>query len=373
MAGDEDFSDISLLCVEDEQAAREKLCDALSRHYHGMRIFTGNDGEQGLECFHRNRPEIVVTDVCMPGTDGITMAAGIKAAMPATEIIALTAHGESHHLLGAIEIGINSYILKPVVLERLFEAIDGTLTRIRDKRRIEALNAQLACKARELEHLNAELDSFASMVAHDLRTPLASMTTLAELVQKQHNESPDAGSRKNLSILHTELVRMNNLVEKMLAFSRCSRGGLDKKWTDLSSIAAEIVERLRSQDPQREVVFRIADSVHAFGDPLLLRVVLENLLSNAWKYSTGTSDALIEFDSISTEEDLIYFVRDNGRGFVQREESGLFSEFHRGGQDPTIDGFGIGLATVRKILERHGGRIWAESNPGSGAVFFFTL
>lgn len=373
MADVGNFSDVSLLCVEDEHVARDRLRDVLFRHYPGMRIFTGNNGEQGLASFNRNHPEIVITDIRMPVTDGLAMAANIKASAPATEIIALTAHGDAQHLLDAIEIGINRYILKPVILERLFDAIDGTVSRIRDKRRIETLHAELARKAAELEQLNAELSSFAATVAHDLRTPLASMSTLAELLLERQVDSLDSGSRENLSVLHTELVRMNGVVGKILAFSSHSRGGVDKRWTDLSGIARELIEELRSREPQRKIDVRIAEGISGLGDPLLLRIVLENLFSNAWKYSSGSGEALIEFGAVSTEEDLVYFVRDNGRGFEQHEESQLFIEFHRSGQDEAVGGFGIGLATVRRILQRHGGKIWAKSRAGHGATFFFTL
>lgn len=373
MLDDGDFRDVTLLCVEDDRTARDRLCNALSRRYPGLKIFTGNNGVQGLESFARNRPEVVLTDIQMPGTDGITMAAGIKADSPATEIIALTAHGEADLLLHAMEAGITRYILKPVVLERLFEAIDGMVARIRDKRRIERLHAELARKAMELEHLNTELEAFASTVAHDLRAPLASMATLAELLLVQQGALLDSSAQGNLGTLHTELTRMSGLIEKMLDFSRCLQGGIDKQWTDLSALAREVAEDLRYREPQRNVVFHIADGVHGFGDPILLRVVLENLFSNAWKYSAAAAEACIGFGSFNTDVDQVYFVKDNGEGFDQHEAPHLFDDFHREGKNPSVGGFGIGLSTVRRIIQRHGGRIWATGNPGSGAEFFFTL
>jgi hypothetical protein len=165
---------------------------------------------------------------------------------------------------------------------------------------------------------------------------------------------------------------MESLIEALLNFANYSRKSIVKQWTDLSSIANEIMCNLKLQEPYRQVTFIIADDTQAFADPALLRVVLENIFGNAWKYTSEQEKAVIEFGVMNVEEMLTYFVRDNGLGFDMSYADKLFTPFQRL-PDQKIKGHGIGLATVERIITHHGGKIWAESVPGRGATFFFTL
>jgi len=180
---DQEDSGISLLYVEDEPVTRELICEIIGRRYPDLRLLVAGNGVEGVESFKANRPEIVLTDINMPVVNGLRMAEEIKSLSPATEIIALTAHSNSEHLLKAIEIGISHYILKPIDIEQIFRVIDKSLDLIRTQRVIahqnrviRELNTELAEKAEELQSANQELESFNYTVAHDLRSPMVTIS-----------------------------------------------------------------------------------------------------------------------------------------------------------------------------------------------------
>jgi len=239
---------------------------------------------------------------------------------------------------------------------------------------IERLNAELAARAAELEAINKELETFNYTVAHDLRQPLNAIFGYCQAIEMFCGDSMDAQCRHFLQESHDGILRMNKLIDSLLKFARLSRVELRRETVDLSALAQIVAEELRKAEPQRAgCTFRIAEGITADGDPDLLRVVLDNLMGNAWKYTAAQPEALIEFGSVEREVGLAYFVRDNGAGFDMAEVGKLFEPFQRltGAQEGR--GFGIGLATVQRIIMRHGGKVWAEGEVGRGATFYFML
>jgi light-regulated signal transduction histidine kinase (bacteriophytochrome) len=188
-----------------------------------------------------------------------------------------------------------------------------------------------------------------------------------------HPSTLDDTGKGYLQTINREINHMNKLVDVLLKFAVHSRKRLAKKWTDISQIAREVRDHLLVNGPRRNVTFSIAEGISGYGDPELLRIVLENLFENACKYSAKKTEARIEFGTINREEDLVYFVRDNGTGFDQQESEMLFAPFQRLQNDENFEGFGIGLATIYRIILRHGGKIWADGEKGTGATFYFTL
>ncbi len=371
---------ISLLYVEDEQGTRETLTKIISHRYPELDIFVCRDGREGLESFRQYHQQIVLTDINMPLTNGILMASEVRKISRGTEIIALTAFAHTDYLLQAIEIGISHYILKPVDVKQIFKVLDKTIAFIRSEQElarqnkiIHELNKELSQKKIELETANLELESFNYTVAHDLRTPMVAISGFAQILLEKYDSTPAEVCKEYLQIINKEIIRISSLIDILLKFSMYSRKNVTKSITDLSGIANEISADLISQDPGRKVDFDIEEEVKCFADPNLMRVVLENLLGNAWKYTGNKQRARIEFGTVSKEEDLLFFVRDNGDGFDPEEAKNLFTPFHRLESAEKIEGFGIGLATVERIIQRHGGRVWAEGAKGEGAVFFFTL
>jgi signal transduction histidine kinase/CheY-like chemotaxis protein len=223
----------------------------------------------------------------------------------------------------------------------------------------------------ELEAANRELESFSYSVAHDLRAPLRAITGFSSIVSKKYAGKLDEQGADYLARVQTQASRMGVLIDDLLKLSRFSRSALNRSQINMSKLAQGILLHLRSTTPERDVTFKVQEGVEAEADPVLMGVVLENLLSNAWKYTSKQTAALIEFGRDAKTG--TYFVRDNGAGFDMKLADKLFAPFQRLHTEAEFPGHGIGLATVQRIIHRHGGRIRAESEPGKGAAFYFTL
>lgn len=242
---------------------------------------------------------------------------------------------------------------------------------------VRLLNADLeqrvAERTSQLAAANRELESFSYAVSHDLRAPLGTIEGFTRILREEHAGSLDEQGSQVLMRVCRACARMKELIDHLFELSRVSQGELVRQSVDLSALAREVAAELQVGDPGRSVTFRIADGVVASGDAGLLRLVLENLLGNAWKYTGGTEGALIEFGAEADGGARLFFVRDNGAGFDMKYADRLFGVFQRLHTAAEFEGSGIGLATVQRIIHRHGGRIWAEGGVGSGATFFFTL
>jgi len=226
----------------------------------------------------------------------------------------------------------------------------------------------------ELATANRELESFSYSVSHDLRAPLRSIDGFAQALTEDYENKLDATGKNYLSRIRAAAQRMGTLIDDLLSLSRVTRGELTRTSVNLSALAEETVQRLREQDPARSIEWRIQPDVVVEGDPRWLRVALDNLLGNAWKFTSKKDGAVIEFAAVPDAQGAPTFVvRDNGAGFDMAYAGKLFGAFQRLHGANEFPGTGIGLATVHRIVRRHGGRIWAEGARDSGAAFFFTL
>ncbi len=242
-------------------------------------------------------------------------------------------------------------------------------------RRINAeLEQRVLERTAELAVANKELESFSYSVSHDLRSPLRSIDGFSQALLEDYNDKLDAQAQNYLHRVRAASQRMAQLIDDMLNLSRVSRGEMRREEIDLSRMARDITEQLQRAQPERIVEVKIEDGIKARGDDRLLRIALENLLGNAWKFTSKQPSSRIEFGAQAGDagED-VFFVRDNGAGFDMAYADKLFSAFQRLHSIDEFEGTGVGLATVQRIIRRHGGRIWAESQPGRGATFYFTL
>ncbi len=223
------------------------------------------------------------------------------------------------------------------------------------------------------EFANRELEAFSYSVAHDLRAPLRSIDGFSQALLEDCAEALDTHGHKYLRYVRESAQHMAHLIDDLLALSRVARSDLDRTVVDLSATCRKIAERLLATEPERQVAFTIQEGVTADGDPRLLRALFENLIGNAWKFTSKTSTARIEFGVQGEHVPPIYYVRDDGAGFDMAYAGKLFGVFQRLHRADQFEGTGIGLATVQRIVRRHGGRVWAEGVVDRGATFYFTL
>ena len=239
---------------------------------------------------------------------------------------------------------------------------------------VQKLNEELIRKNLHLEWINRELDAYTSTVSHDLKNPLVVMGNLTGRLIKKYGEEMDARGKEYLQMLHSTCSHMTELVDDLLELSRVSKASLKIEKVDLSGLAESLLAEYREKDPTRVVEPVVAPGMACRGDRRLLRSVLDNLLSNAWKFTRGCDPARIEFGILREGPNPAYFIRDNGCGFVVPQDMGrIFLPFQRFHSQEEFPGTGVGLATVNRIILRHGGKVWLESAVGKGTTVYFTL
>jgi PAS domain S-box-containing protein len=249
--------------------------------------------------------------------------------------------------------------------------------RKRDEERIRLMNGELERRVlertSELQFANKEMEAFCYSISHDLRAPLRSIHGYSEIVLQEYSPKLDARGQEYLQRACDSATRMNQLLDDLLRLSVISRGELQREETDLGELARQIVSGLKVADPDRAVKFKLGRRLIASGDMRLLQIALSNLLNNAWKFTSRKSEGIIEFGVEGKNGERVFFVRDNGEGFEMEWKHRLFGVFERLHSARDYPGTGIGLAIVQRIIQRHGGRIWAEGKPNEGATFYFTL
>jgi PAS domain S-box-containing protein len=255
--------------------------------------------------------------------------------------------------------------------------VTSVIRDVTERRRIEdhvrTLNESLTRQLAELAAVNRELESFSYSVSHDLRAPLRSIDGFSQALLEEHGDALDETAADYLRRIRVATQRMGDLIDDLLDLSRVTRREMRHDDVDLSALASAVMAGLSGAAPERPVEVRIAEGLRGRGDPALLRLVLENLLGNAWKFTARQRPARIEMGVQRDGDRLTYYVRDNGVGFDMAYADKLFGAFQRLHGPTEFPGTGIGLATVQRVILRHGGQVWAQSVVGQGATFFFTL
>ncbi len=241
------------------------------------------------------------------------------------------------------------------------------------KKANEDLELRVRQRTSELQSANEKLEAFSYSVSHDLRTPLWVIGNFSETVLNNAGPKLDPQDAKHLQKIHLSARRLSSLIEAMLELSHVSNAPLYRLPVDLTAMASEVIAELRQSETERNVEIQIAPGLTTTGDQRLLRTALMNLLANAWKFTSKSPGARIEFGKSKDTVNSPYFVRDNGAGFDMAFANKLFTAFQRLHTRSDFEGSGIGLSTVQRIIQRHGGKIWAEGAPDKGATFYFTL
>lgn len=257
------------------------------------------------------------------------------------------------------------------------ELRDTVARRQRAEEEVRSLNENLerlvAQRTIELERAIKELEAFSYSVSHDLRAPLRTIDGFSQLLLDDYDAAVDEKGRNYLRRMRAAAQRMSALIDDLIELSRVGRTELRRQPIDLSALARSIVAELASAAPQRHVEVVVQDQLRVEADPHLLRIVLDNLLRNAWKFTSKVADAKIQIEATDSAGELVYSIRDNGAGFDMAYVGRLFTPFQRLHAESEFPGTGIGLATVQRIIDRHGGRVWADGVVGQGATFSFTL
>jgi signal transduction histidine kinase len=360
-----------LLVVDDESALVTALLSTLREE--GYAATGATTPTDALELIRRQSFDVMLTDLHLPEMDGIALLRAAHELDPALSVIMMTGFGTIDTAVDAMKAGAVDYIVKPFKLKSVLAILARAMSVRQLRQENELLNQRLALRTRELEAANRELEAFSYSVSHDLRAPLRAIAgftdSLIEDCQSGNHENFDEYRRR----IKRGISRMTTMIDDLLRMATAVRAEVKQSGVDLGRIAREVVAKLQSQSPDRRVEVKVADDLIAYGDPGLLQLVVENLLSNAWKYTSRTELARIEVGVLRLAGASEFFVRDNGVGFDMAKAGKLFSPFQRLHSASDFEGTGIGLATVQRIVQRHGGRIRAEAEAGKGATFTFTL
>lgn len=359
-----------ILIVDDDQALMNALCDTLRDH--GYFVVGYVSAEEALKGLSRGKFDLVLSDLNMPEMDGITML------QRAIEIdrnlvgIIMTGQGTVNSAVEAMKIGALDFILKPfkmnAILPVLNRAMDIRKLRVENKK----LNKQLKERTLELETSNKDLESFSYSVSHDLRSPLMFIFNLINMIRDEHDQTISAQVMKMITQIQHNAENMDRLIVELLRFTKSGTSELIKSVLDTHSLVQTIIEEIRvSEGPTCK--FEVSDLPEIVADEPLMRQVFINLISNAVKYSGKKADATVWIGGQNSDDEITFYVKDNGDGFDTSKSEKLFEAFQRLHSQKEFPGSGIGLSIVKRIVVRHGGQIWATGEKGKGAEFFFTL
>jgi signal transduction histidine kinase len=387
----------SVLIIDDSQTTRVNLAAAFEAA--GFRPLLCATAAEARAALAKERVALVVLDVLLPAGDGIDLLEEIRSMRSCADapVLLLSPEAEVRDRIRGLRTRADSGIGKPLdpgyVVARARELLgsqsagapgEDEQRQVREellRRELDAAEARAALELAEtraalideLERKNRELEAFCYSVSHDLRAPLRSIDGFGQALLEDYADALDENGRRHLQRLCAAAHRMNELIDDLLALSRVGRAGLTRERVDLSAVAASVIDELRRREPERVVNVQIAPGLAAHADGRLAKVLLENLLGNAWKFTGRTDSARIELGTEWCDDGATFFVRDNGAGFDMTYAQKLFRPFQRLHSEAEFPGTGIGLATVYRIVDRHGGRVWAEGAVRNGATIFFTM
>lgn len=332
-----------------------------------------------LESLDREPIEVLLLDLGLPDSQGMDTFHRINDRAPGLPIVIFSGADDEQLASEAVSCGAQDYLVKGRINSFLLKrAIRYAVERKRAEEEIRTLNRELESRVAErtaqLLAANKELESFSYSVSHDLRAPLRHIEGYVGMLERATNGSLSTEAQHCLETIVAASVEMGQLIDGLLAFSRMGVGPMNEVRVDFAALLGEVVRRMQVATPGRRIAWEIAPLPEIVGDPSMLRQVLANLVDNAVKYSKNRERSVIEVGVAGDEKGRsVFFVRDNGAGFDMRQYHKLFGVFHRLHRAEEFEGTGIGLATVRRIIERHGGRTWAEGAVDAGATFYFTL
>lgn len=360
-----------LLIVDDEAAQMTALCHTLEDN--GYLVRGCGSGSAALLVLREESFDLMLCDLRMPGMDGITLLRAAQAIDPMLAGVIMTGEGTIGTAVEAMRSGALDYVLKPFKVS----AILPVLTRSLAMRRLRLENADLERRVREhtieLEATNRELDAFTRSASHDLRAPLNAILGFSTLLKNEASPGLTPEQQRWLNYVEVSARGMSDLIDALMRLSYVGRRALQIRTVDPRAVLDGVIADLRAAQAQREIVWEIGTLPEVQADEALLKQVLVNLLSNAIKFTRKTTRAVIAVGCEAQGQTRTFFVRDNGAGFDMARAERLFEAFERYHPSEQYEGSGVGLSIVHRIVQRHGGKVWAKALPGQGATFYFTL
>lgn len=360
-----------LLIVDDEPNQMKALCDTLRDNGFAATGFT--TAKAALAELRTRRFELVLTDLMMPEMDGIALLKEARGLDPNLVGIIMTGEGTISTAVEAMKIGAFDYILKPFRLSVIMPVLTRALAMRRLRIENQSLEEGIRKRTAELEMANKELEAFSYSVSHDLRAPLRHINGYVEALNEDSETKLSGSGRRFLNAIGKSATLMTKLIEDLLSFSRLGRAEMHQATFNMGELVQEVISEMASDIRGRNIEWDVQPLPTIHGDRALLKQVWVNLLSNAVKYTRPRSPARIAVAGEKKDGDWMFYVRDNGVGFDMRSSEKLFGVFQRLHEASEFEGTGVGLANVRRIIMRHGGRTWAESKMNEGTSLFFTL
>jgi signal transduction histidine kinase len=369
---------VDILLVDDNATKRFAMKAILAPL--GQNVVEAASGPDALRQLLKQDFAVILLDVRMPGMDGFEAAQLIRQRPRSelTPIIFVTALDRAETDMGrGYDLGAVDFVFAPVVPAIMRAKVTVFVELYKAQQELRRYRTQLERLVQErttaLTAINRELEAFSYSVSHDLRAPLLSFNGLNRTLLDDYGDALDPRAKDYLQRMRLASERMTSVFDGLQTLFRLTSGEIHREPCDISAMAEEVVDEMRAANPSRKVEVEIASGMTASADPRLARIMLTNLISNAFKFTSKEPVARIEIGSEIVEGDTRLFVRDNGVGFDMIYAHKLFGAFQRLHSQSEFPGAGIGLATVRRIVNRHGGRAWAEGAVGEGATFFFVL
>jgi len=339
-------------------------------------VFRASTGNEALGLALEHEFFCAILDVQMPEMDGYELAELLRgnlvtATMPIIFVSAV--FSDEYHYRKGYEAGAVDFISKPFVPEILLSKIKVFLILYQQRHALETLVQQLNSANRKLELVNQELETFSYSISHDLRAPLRAIDGFSRILAESLGENISPESQRYLETMHDNIRQMNGLIDGLLQFSRLAFQPFSNRKIEMKELAQHVINDLLTAQPERRVEISLDNLPPAWGDPLFIKQVFENLIQNALKFSRKREVARVEIGFLARGEQTAYFVRDNGVGFDMHYAGKIFGVFQRLHSETEFEGTGVGLANVRRIILRHGGEVWAEAKVDQGATFYFTL
>jgi signal transduction histidine kinase len=371
-------STVSILVVDDDSTKRFALKTILAPL--GENVVEASSGADGLRQLLRQEFAVVLLDVRMPIMDGFETAQLIRQRPRSelTPIIFVTALDQAETDMGrGYDLGAVDFVFAPVVPAILRAKIAVFVELYRAQQELRRYRSQLEVLVEErttaLTAINRELEAFSYSVSNDLRAPLLAFDGMSQAMLEDYGSKLDKKAKDYLQRMRRASQRMTSVFDGLQSLFRLTSGEIHREPIDITAMAKDVVGEIRTEDPARKVKVEIADGMTASGDKRLVRILLANLVNNAWKFTGSEKAPKIEVGTEIVEGEYRVYVRDNGVGFDMIYVHRLFGAFQRLHSQSDFEGAGIGLATARRIINRHGGRIWAEGAVGVGATFYFVL